>query len=174
MKLWIVACAILLLANLSVAQDQPPPASEPNSVTVPAAIDHNRVVINADMPLPNGSTERVRAWMDNGDPDLSLSRRLATLLGLAVSCNEKECSSPAPREMIIGGMKIPLSGVRQATIPLKPVNAASKLAPGMGVEINLPASILRHYDVLVDFPGLKFSIGAPAHSIFEGPTAKSR
>jgi hypothetical protein len=172
MKLWIVACAILLLANLSVAQDQPPPASEPNSVTVPAAIDHNRVVINADMPLSNGSTERVRAWMDNGDPDLSLSRRLATLLGLAVSCNEKECSSPAPREMIIGGMKIPLSGVRQATIPLKPVNAASKLAPGMGVEINLPASILRHYDVLVDFPGLKFSIGAPGTLHFRGPNGK--
>ena len=61
-------------------------------MTVPAAIDHNRVVINADIALPNGATERVHAWVDNGDPDLYLSRRLATLLGLAVSCNDKECS----------------------------------------------------------------------------------
>src|ERR1700680_903636 len=101
MKFYIAACVSFVLSGLIRAQEKPAVASEPNSVTVPAAIDHNRVVINADMPLPNGSTERVRAWMDNGDPDLSLSRRLATLLGLAVSCNEKECSSPAPREMII-------------------------------------------------------------------------
>jgi hypothetical protein len=143
-------------------------------VTVPAAIDHNRVVINADIPLPNGSTERVRAWVDNGNPDLCLSRRLATLLGLAVSCNDQECSSAAPPAMTIGGMQIPLSAVKQAKIPLKPVNAASVLAAGMSVEINLPSSILRHYDVLIDFPGHKFSIGAPGTIHFRGPSGKAQ
>jgi hypothetical protein len=42
----------------------------------------------------------------------------------------------------------------------------------MNVEINLPASILRHYDVLVDFPGRKFSIGAPGTIHFRGPSGK--
>ena len=141
-------------------------------MTVPAAIDHNRIVINAELSLPNGSTERVRAWVDNGNPDLELSRRVATLLGLAVSCNDHECSSPAPRAFTIGGMKISLAGIKEAKIPLKPVTAASVLAPGMNVEINLPSSILRHYDVLIDFPGHKFSIGAPGTIHFRGPSGK--
>lgn len=141
---------------------------------MPAAIDHNRVVINAVFPLANGSTERVHAWVDNGNPDLYISRRLATLLGLAVSCNDndQECSSPPPPEMVVGGMKIPLAGVKAAKIPLKPVNAASVLAAGMGVEITLPSSILRHYDVLIDFPERKVSIGAPGTILFRGASAK--
>jgi len=172
MKFYIAACVLFVLSGLIRAQDKPAVSSEPNSVTVPAAIDHNRVVINSDLALPNGSTERVRAWVDNGDPDLYLSRRLATLLGLAVSCNDHECSSPPPQEMNVGGMKIDLTGIKQAKIPLKAVDAASVLAAGMNVEINLPSSILRHYDVLIDFPGRKFSIGAPGTIHFRGPSGK--
>ncbi len=172
MRFRITACTLFLLCDFIVAQDKPALRSEPKSVTVPAAIDHNRVVINADIALPDGSAERVRAWVDNGNPDLYLSRRLATLLGLAVSCNDQECSSPPPQEMIVGGMKIPLTGVKQAKIPLKPVNAASVLAPGMSVEINLPSSILRNYDVLIDFPQRKFSIGTPGTIHFRGPSGK--
>jgi hypothetical protein len=141
-------------------------------------IDHNRAVINAELPLPDGSTRRVRAWVDNGDPDLNLSRSLATQLQLAVSCNnndnDQECSSPPPPEIIVGGMKIPLIGVKQARIPLNRVDAASVLAPGMNVEINLPSSILRHYDVLFDFPGHKFSIGAPGTIHFRGESTKAQ
>jgi hypothetical protein len=169
MKFCIAACTLLLM---SFAQDKPALQSEQGSVTVPAAIDHNRVVINADIALPNGASERVHAWVDNGDPDLYVSRRLATLMGLAVSCDDKECSAPPPPEMTVGGMKIPFTGVKQAKIPLKPVNAASVLAPGMNVEITLPSSILRHYDVLIDFPGRKFSIGLPGTIHFRGPSGK--
>jgi hypothetical protein len=172
MKVCIAACTVFLLCGLILAQDKSAAEAQHDSVTVPAAIDHNRVVINADISLPNGSTERVRAWVDNGDPDLYVSRRLATLLGLAVSCNDHECSSPPPQEMIIGGMKIDLTGLKQVKIPLKPVDAASVLTAGMNVEINLPSSILRHYDVLIDFPGRKFSIGAPGTIHFRGPSGK--
>jgi hypothetical protein len=161
-----------LLSGFIRAQDKPAPQSEPTSVTVSAAIDHNRVVINADVQLPDGSSQTVHVWVDNGNPDLFLSRRVATLLGLAVGCKDKECSSPPPREIVVGGMKIPFTGVKEAKIPLKPVNAASVLAPGMNAEINLPSSILRHYDVLVDFPGHKFSIGAPGTLHFRGPSGK--
>jgi hypothetical protein len=172
MRICAAACALFLLCSFVQSQDKTAPQLEPTSVTVPAAIDHNRVVINAEVQLPDGSSQRVLVWVDNGNPDLYLSRRVATLLGLAVSCNDKECSSPAPREIFVGGMKIPLGGVQEAKIPLKPVNAASVLAPGMSAEINLPSSILRHYEVLVDFPGHKFSIGAPGTLHFRGPSGK--
>jgi hypothetical protein len=170
MRFCTAVWALLLLCRFIGAQDKAVPA--PQSVTVPAAIDHNRIVIDASLPLPDGSTQRIHAWVDNGNPDLYLSRRVATLLGLAVSCNDHECSSAPPREITVGGMTIPLADVKQARIPLKPVNAASVLAAGMSVEINLPSSILRHYDVLIDFPGHKFSIGAPGTIHFRGPGGK--
>jgi hypothetical protein len=174
MRFYAAACIGLWLCVLSAAQDKPTTPSQPTSVTVPAAIDHNRVVINVKVPLADGSTQRVRAWVDNGNPELNLSRRLATMLGLAISCDDKECSSPPPREMTIGGMAIPLASAKVAKIPLKPVNAASVLAPGMNVEINLPASVLRHYDVLIDFPGRKLSIGVPGTIHFRGPSGKAQ
>ena len=65
-------------------------------------------------------------------------------------------------------MTIPLTGVKEAKIPLKPVSAAAVLAPGMNAEINIPSSILRQYDVLIDFPDHKFSIGAPGTIHFQG------
>ncbi len=170
MRLWAAVCVTLALCGFAGAQEKAAPAL--NSVTVAAAIDHNRVVINADVVLPDGSTQRIRAWVDNGNPDLYLSRRLAMLLGLAVTCNDKECSSAPPREIIVGGMPISLANVKGAKIPLRPVSAAALLAAGMSVEITLPSSILRHYDVLVDFPGHKFSIGAPGTIQFRGPSGK--
>jgi len=182
MKLIGAACVFFLLCSGGWAQDKPAPQDDskqgdsrqevPKVVTVPAAIDHDRVVINADVTLPDGSTERVHAWVDNGDPELNLSRRLAMALGLAVTCDEHECSSPPPREITVGGMKIPLTGIKEAKIPLKPVTAAAIMAPGMGAEINLPSSILRHYDVLIDFPDHKVSIGLPGTISFRGTPGK--
>lgn len=148
--------------------------ADPTSVTVPAAIDHNRVIIDADVRLADGSSQTVRTWVDNGNPDLSLSRRVATLLGLTVTCTDRECSSPPPKQIVVGGMTISLAGIKEATIPLLPVSAASVLASGMSAEINLPASVLRNYDVLIDFPQHRFSIGSPGTIQFRGSSAKVR
>jgi len=167
----IAACALLLLCA-NVNAEKKPAAPQPEPTTVAATIDHNRVVVDADLRLPDGSWQRVHAWVDNGNPDLEMSRHLATILGLAVSCDDKECTAPAPPAIAIGGMTIPLEGVKEAHIPLKPVSAASVLAPGLNAEINLPATVLRHYDVLVDFPGRKFSIGPPGSVHFRGSSGK--
>jgi len=161
--------ALWLLSGFWSAQEKP---AAVDSVTVPATIDHNRVVIMAEVPLPDGSTQRVRAWVDNGNPDLCLSRHMATVLGLAVSCDDHGCWAPPPARMIVGGLSISLAGLKGVKIPLKPVSGAAVLAPGLNAEINLPSSILRHYDILVDFPGHKFSIGPPGSLHFRGSSAK--
>jgi hypothetical protein len=170
MRLCVAFWATLLLGSVSAAQDKTSPAPRP--VTVPATIDHNRVVIDADLPLPDGSTQRIHVWVDNGNPDLHMSRHLSTLLGLSVSCNDTACWAPPPREIVVGGMAIPLTVVKEVHIPLKPVSAASVLAAGLNAEMNLPAAVLRHYDVLVDFPEHKFTIGAPGTIHFLGESAK--
>ena len=130
------------------------------------------MVIDAELPLPDGSMQRVHAWIDNGNAELEMSRHLATVLGLSVSCSEHECSSPAPREIVVGGMKIPLAAAKEAKIPLKPVSSAGVMAPGMNAEINIPSIILRNYDVLIDFPEHKFSIGPPGSIHFLGSSSK--
>lgn len=164
------ACALLLLCPFGGAQEKP--ASTAGSVRVPATIDHNRVIIEAELPLPNGSTERASTWVDSGNPDLELSRHLATVLGLNVSCDDKACTAPSPPGIVIGGMTIPLTDIKEAHIPLKPVSAASVMATGMSAEINLPSTVLRHYDVLIDFPGHKFTIGPPGTIHFLGPSVR--
>jgi hypothetical protein len=162
-----VGALILLLLGSCAAQEK-----MPQSVTVPATIDHNRVIIDVRLPLPDGSTQKIHAWVDNGNPDLYLSRRVATVLGLAVNCGDRECSAPPPKEILIGDMPIPLSGIKEAKIPLRPVNAAAVLTVGMNAEINLPSSVLRNYDVLIDFPDRKFSIGTPGSLHFRGVSDK--
>jgi len=171
MRSLLAVCPVILLCGLALAQNK---AAAPGgqAVTVPATIDHNRVVISVEVPRTDGSTEKVRAWVDNGNPELELSRRLATVLGLAVSCSDTECSAPPPAQLYVGMMPISLAGVKQARIPLRPVNAAAVLAPGMNVEINLPSSVLRHFDVLVDFPDRKFSMGPPGSLHFNGVSGK--
>lgn len=170
MRFAITFC--LLVCGLAAAQQNAARPQEMKSTTVPATIDHNRVVIDADILLPNNSWQSIHAWVDNGNPNLYLSRRVATLLGLAVTCGDQECSAPAPQQIAIGGMLIPLTGIKEAKIPLRPVAAEAVLAAGMNVEINLPASVLRHYDVLINFPDKKFSIGLPGTLHFYGSSGK--
>lgn len=172
MKFWRVVGGLLMVSVLGNAQEKSPAQPAARSVTVPATIDHNRVVIDADVTLPDGSMQRVHAWVDNGNPDLEMSHHLATLLGLSVSCNDHACTSPPPREITIGGSAISLADLKEAKIPLEPPSAAALMDPGLNAEINIPATVLRHYDVLVDFPGRKFSIGAPGTIHFQGPSGK--
>ncbi len=158
-------CLVLAQAGLAFS-------AAPAAVTVPAVIDHNRVTIAVDLPMADGSTQSVRAWVDTGTTDLTLSRRLAMSLGLTVKCDDTACSSPPPAKISIQGLTIPLTELKEAKIPLRPVNAASVMAAGMRAEITLPAAILRHYDVLIDFPGHKFSIGPPGSIQFRGSSGK--
>ena len=172
MRSILVACFVASFSVALYARDKSAPKSVPKSVTVPATIDHNRVVIPIELPLADGSLQTVRAWVDNGNPELYMSRRVATALGLDVKCGEKECTAPAPKELLIGRMSIPLADVKEVKIPLRPVNAAAVMALGMNAEINIPSTILRNFDVLVEFPEHKFSIGPPGSIRFQGSSAK--
>jgi hypothetical protein len=165
----------LALVTVAFAQDASKPA--PKSVTIPITLDHNRVVIDVYLPLPDGTAKRIRGWVDNGNPDLEMSRRAATLMGLNVTCDDKACTAPPPATITLhdtktGDMQISLANIKEVKIPLKPVSAATVMVPGMSAEINLPASILRHYDVLIDFPDREFTIAQPGTLKFKGISSK--
>jgi hypothetical protein len=123
---------------------------------------------------PDGSTERVRGCVDNGNPDLYMSSRVAKLMGLGVSCNGQVCtgtpqSPPVALEILIGRMKISLSAAKEIKVP---VGDAPALAPGMSAEINIPSTVLRNYDVLFNFPDHEFTIGLPGSLKFNGTKNK--
>ncbi|MGA2945814.1 MAG: PDZ domain-containing protein [Candidatus Sulfotelmatobacter sp.] len=172
MRLSTALIALVFLAVSAVAQDAGKPQPEPKSVTVPVTLDHNRVVIDVYLPLSDGSTKRVRGWVDTGDPELQMSQRMAKLMGLAITCDANTCSAPSPREIMIGAMKISLAALKEVRIPLKPGSAASVMVPGMSAEIKIPSSVLRNYDVLINFPDREFSIGLPGSLNFKGVKSK--
>jgi hypothetical protein len=162
----------IVIVFVTGAFAQNTPSLEPKFVKVPLTLDHNRVIIDVDLRLPDGSAKRARAWVDNGNPDLYLSRRVATLLGLDVTCTETSCTAPAPREITIGGMNLSLAAAGKARIPLKPVAAATVMVPGMSAEISIPSTILRKYDVLINFPDHELTIALPGSLKFDGVKTK--
>ncbi|MFZ0318165.1 MAG: hypothetical protein WAL56_03490 [Candidatus Sulfotelmatobacter sp.] len=160
--------AFSLLASSAPAQSKTESNAGPKSVTVPVTLDHDRVVIDVYLPLPDGSTKRVRGWVDNGDTDLWMSRRAATLMGLSITCTDKGCSALPPAAIKIGEMNIPLAGFAPIRIPLKPPTADSVMFPGMSAEIKIPSRLLRSYDVIINYPDREFSIGLPGSLKFNG------
>ena len=145
----------------------------PNSVTVPITLDHNRIIIDVYFPMPDGSKTRVRGWVDNGNPELWMTERLAKKLGLEVSGEAKpgldgqQRTAQTPRELQIGGMSIPLAGIKEGHAIDR-----DSIGPGLSAEINLPSTVLRNYDVVVDYPNREFTISAAGVTRFQGTSTK--
>src|SRR5215469_16089539 len=121
--------SFVLAMFLSLASAQ----TAPQSATVPVTLDHNRIIIDVLLPLPDGTQKRVRAWVDNGNADLWLDEHVAKLMALQPTPDSKETETlgakvrtfQAPREVIVGGMKISLAETKEA----KSI-AADSIAPG--------------------------------------------
>lgn len=92
-QLALVLCAMLCTAALAQNTAKLASQPEPKSVTVPFKLSHNRVIIDVDLRLSDGTTQRVLAWVDNGNPDLYMSRRLA----VGTFCVTGNCALPLLR-----------------------------------------------------------------------------
>jgi hypothetical protein len=158
----IFAASILLTIAL---------AQTPKSVTVPITLDHNRVVIDVYLPLPNGTSKRVRAWVDTGSSEMTTSQRVGEMFG-PVSCDGQTCKTAIPPQLLIGGMKIALTGIQGAHTPAGVPKDV--MVPGMSPEINLPSTILRNYDVVFDYANRQFTIGEPGSVKFQGTASRAQ
>jgi len=162
--------AALLIAASCAAQ------TALQSVTVPVTLDHNRIIIDVSLPLPDGTQKRVRGWVDTGNADLWIDARVGKLMALQPAADSKETEAlgvkvrtmQAPREILIGGMKISLAGIKEAKMI-----SADSIAPGSSAEINLPSTVLRNYDIVVDFVDREMTIAAPGQAKFTGKSAKA-
>ncbi len=94
--------AFVVLSLVVSAFAQVPAKPDARAATVPVTLDHDRVVIDVYLPLPDGTTKRVRGWVDNGNPDLYLSRHAAGRWGSPLlatrSCARRRLQQPSPLE----------------------------------------------------------------------------
>jgi len=165
------SASISLILALAAAAQTPP-----QSATVPVTLDHNRIIIDVSLPLPDGSQKRVRGWVDTGNPDVWLSERVTKLMALQPMPDSKESevlgakvrNVQAPKEIFVGGMKISLGGIKEAKMV-----AAESVAPGCSAEITLPSTVLRNYDLIVDYVDRELTLAAPGQAKFAGKPAKA-
>jgi hypothetical protein len=169
MKLARAILAVSMVACSLFAQ----PA--PTSVTVPVTLDHNRIIIDVRFPLPDGSSKRVRAWVDTGNPDMWITGALAKKLGLELSGEPKdtpfgkEQTVALPGVLQVGGMALHATGLERAQVVLD----RDSIGPGSSAQVNLPSSVLRNYDVLVDYSNRELTIATPGTLHFTGTPAKA-
>jgi hypothetical protein len=146
------------------------------SATVPVTLDHNRIIIDVYLPLPDGKQKRVRGWVDNGNADVWLSERVAKLMGLQPTPDSRETEIlgakvrmfQSPKEIVVGEMKVSFAGAKEAR-----VISADSIAPGSSAEINLPSTVLRNYDLVMDYVDREFTLAAPGQVKFTGKSAKA-
>jgi hypothetical protein len=170
---YLLFCIPFLISVPIFAQKSAATAAQPaaSAVTVPLVLDHNRIVVDADISTSGSTAQRVRAWVDNGDPEFWMSQRVARLMGFDVNCDGQACTGKpgaAIGELSIHGFGILLPAMGGGVKVLPGV-----AAPGMNAEIHISSTILRGYDVLVDFPGRKFSIGPRGSLRFDGTKTKA-
>jgi predicted aspartyl protease len=134
-------------------------------------IRDNRVFVHLQIAGPNGGTRLARFWVDSGGDDLFLSGRLAHELGLQEAGARFTGMSNTPSHPVtkprlsISGMEINLSHIQVAA-------SLSETAPnafaGIEAEGFLPATILKNYDVVFDYPSRSFTLSQPAAAVHRG------
>jgi hypothetical protein len=167
MKSFVVAIILVISCAAQTA---------PQYATVPVTLDHNRIILDVMLPLPDGTQKRIRGWVDNGNTELWLDERVAKLMALQPTPDSKEIEMlgakvrtvQAPREIIVGGIKVSLADAKAAQSI-----AAESIAPGSSAEINLPSTVLRNYDLIMDYVDRELTIAAPGQAKFTGKSAKA-
>lgn len=126
------------------------------SVTVPVVLDHNRMLVDAEIQRKDGSWRKARLWIDTGNPSFYLSETLARDLGIDLPESRENTNVPPPNGVRIDGMQLNFEDVR-SRVMFEP----HWLFSAMHNDGNLPSSVLKKYHVVFDYPGRRFTIANP-------------
>jgi hypothetical protein len=155
------ARAAFLVPTVLAALASQAARAQPRSVSLPFALDHNRLTVEAEFVRPDGTVRKARAWMDTGSESLVVAESLARDLGLDLSGlktaqaqHSVDLAGPAPR-MLVGGLPLDLEGSRMRVHP------GTHLRPGVAAEANLPANALRRLHIVLDYPALRLIVARP-------------
>jgi hypothetical protein len=127
-----------------------------NSITVPFTLDHNRMLVDAEIQAKDGSWHKARLWIDTGNPSFYVSEAFARDLGIDLPATRENTEVPPPAGVRIGGMPLDFQGVR-SLVMFEP----RWLFTAMHNDANLPSTLLKRYQVVFDYPGRRLTIAAP-------------
>lgn len=134
------------------------------SVTVPITLDHNRMLVEAEIQRSDSTWCKALLWIDTGNPDFFISEAFARELGIDLAAAKEKQTSQVARSLEVP----PPAGVRIGGMPLNFTNAKSIvmfepkwLFSTMHIDANLPSTVLMHYQVIFDYPKLKLTLAAP-------------
>ncbi len=159
-----LSAGFCLCFMVSVSQDK-----SLTNVTVPFILDHNRMLVDAEIQRTDGSWRKVRLWVDTGNPTFTMGEPLALDLGINPPARDNANtgnSNPevsTPSSIRIGGMTLNFEGVKSKVL-LQPF----WLFTTMHNDANLPSTVLKHYQVVFDYPGRKLTIALPGTLAHQG------
>lgn len=146
-------------------------SAQVDSATVPMDVRNNRVFVLLRITGPQGRSRKAVFWLDTGGDTLVISGQLAHQLGLRQIGKPVEgmgatlAHLDTQPQLFIRGMKINLAGVRvDVSLP----ESQRTAFPGVASEGFLPATVLRHYDVVFDYPAHRFTISQPGKIVHKG------
>jgi hypothetical protein len=141
----------------------PPPGARGASVTVPVILDHNRMLVDAEIQRKDGTWRTARLWVDTGNPLFFICDSLAHDLGIEPdgehahqALGGRSVAVRPPAGVRIGGLALDFSGV-QAEL----VHEPHWLFATMHNDATLPATVLKRYQVILDYPGRRLTLAEP-------------
>ena len=160
-SLTLVVCPIFLLL-VSCTEEKL------QKVTVPFELDHNRMLVNAEIQKKNSSGKNILLWVDTGNPDFFISRELALEMGLISNVDSLKAINgkleiTTPAGIKIGEMELDFSNV-QSYVIFEPF----WLFKATHADANLPSTVLIKYDVAFDYPTKEMTISKPGKMKFTG------
>jgi hypothetical protein len=117
-------------------------------------IDHNRVFVELEFVLADGTHRKALAFVDSGDPNFTFSASLF---------KELHVEKAADLHVLFGGMPLDVSDVLFAE-----ADDDGGMFTGMPVEANLPSTVLKQYDVSLDYGTRTLTLASPGSMKHDG------
>jgi len=161
-RLAVVALGALVgLGGAPTALAAAPQTPTADAVIAPFTLDHNRMLVQAEVQRRDGSWRTALLWIDTGNPNMMLSEAFARDLGIDVSGPPQVAAAttltvPPPAGLRIGGMPLRLDSVT-TKVHLEP----QWIFRTMHIDANLPATVLQRYHVVFDYPRRQLTLAQP-------------
>jgi hypothetical protein len=144
----LVACAFLAAVSCRLKNGR--------SASLPFLLDHNRMLVDAELLRNDGTWRKARLWVDTGNPDFFVSPALARDLGFDLPTDGGNAEAPPPAGVRIGDMPLDFNGVK-----CKVLSEPSWLFSTMHNDANLPSTVLKKYQVVFDYPKKRITLAEP-------------
>jgi hypothetical protein len=156
-NLYVAAFALVLVVPVSGLSARP----VYRAASEHFLLDHNRIFVPLTFVLPGGTQRKTLAFVDSGDPELTLTTALVQQL------HADKWKKTSDIHILFGGRLLNTTAVKDFGAS-KYLFPEMSMFPGLHVEANLPATVLEKYDVALNYGKQTLTLAAPGSLQHEG------